>query len=161
MYHYTDGGLSNVWLANGYQIRSTPHGDAVAIQDMDGLTEAICKMLVNKPRTLTRTEFRYLRCAGLLLSQAALGSALGVEAQTVARWEKNAHIPQMADKMIRLTYLEHVNGNVRLKSAFETLRAVERAMNGPTPTRLIVETKDSHWNARIENDNEADLAQAC
>ena len=156
MYHYTDGGLRNVWLANGYTVRQTPYGEAVSIQDADGLTEAICAMLVRKPTALTRTEFRYIRSAGLLLSQAALGATLGVDAQTIARWEKNAHIPRMADKMLRLTYLEHSNGNVRLKSAFETLRAVERAMNGPQPTRVIVETKGEHWDARMVQGDEED-----
>ena len=154
MYHYTDGGLRNVWLANGYKVRKTPHGDAIAIRDVEGLTEAICKALVQKTHALTKTEFRYIRTSGLMLSQAALGSSLGVDAQTVARWEKNTHIPKMADKMIRLTYLEHANGNVRLKSAFETLRAVERAMNGPQPTRVIVEAKGEHWDARLEDGEE-------
>jgi DNA-binding transcriptional regulator YiaG len=119
MYHYTDGPPQRVvgqWL----QGSQTPHGDAVAIHDIEGLTETLCKTFVQKPRALSRTEFRYIRTSGLLLSQAALGSALGVDAQTVARWEKDKHIPKMADKMIRLIYLEHANGNVRLKSAFET-----------------------------------------
>lgn len=156
MYHYTDGGLRNVWLANGYETRNTPYGEAVAIQDLEGLTEAICHVFVRKAKPLTRTEFRYLRTSGLQLSQAALGAALGVDAQTVARWEKDAHIPKMADKMIRLTYLEHANGNVRLRSAFETLRAVERAMNGPQPTRVIVEAKGEHWDARLENGSDAE-----
>ena len=163
MYHYTDGGLRNVWLANGYEIRKTPFGDAVAIQDLEGLTEAICHAFVRKAKPLTKTEFRYLRTSGLMLSQAALGTALGVDAQTVARWEKAARIPKMADKMIRLTYLEHANGNVRLKSAFETLRAVERAMNGPQPTRVIVEAKGEHWDARLDDGekSEQDFAEAC
>jgi hypothetical protein len=60
----------------------------------------------------------------------------------------------MADKMIRLIYLEHANGNVRLKSAFETLRAVERAMNGPQPTRVVVESKGEHWESRLEEGDE-------
>lgn len=154
MYHYTDGGLRNVWLANGYEMRKTPFGEAVAIRDLEGLSEAICHALVHKARPLTRTEFRYIRTSGLLLSQAALASALGVDAQTVARWEKETNIPKMADKMIRLIYLEHANGNVRLKSAFETLRAVERAMNGPQATRVILESKGEHWESRLETDGD-------
>lgn len=156
MYHYTDGGLRNVWLANGYKIRQTPHGEAVAIRDLEGLTATLCKTFVEKARPLSRTEFRYLRQSGLMLSQAALGSALGVDAQTVARWEKDKHIPKMADKLIRLIYLEHANGNVRLKSAFETLRAMERAMNGPQPTRVVVEAKGEHWESRLEEGDETD-----
>ena len=154
MYHYTDGGLRNVWLANGYKVRKTPHGEAVAIHDIEGLKETLCTTFVQNTLALTLTELRYIRASGLLLSQAALGSALGVDAQTVARWEKDKHIPKMADKMIRLIYLEHANGNVRLKSAFETLRAVERAMNGPQPTRVVVESKGERWESRIEESDE-------
>ena len=29
MYHYTDGGLRNVWLANGYEIKKTPYGEEI------------------------------------------------------------------------------------------------------------------------------------
>ena len=38
MYHYTDGGLRNVWLANGYAIKKTPFGEGVAFHNLDGLT---------------------------------------------------------------------------------------------------------------------------
>ena len=75
MYHYTDGGLRNVWLANGYAKHSTLFGDGVAIQDLGGLTQAICTVLTKKPGVLSGVEFRYLRNAGMLLSQPALGSS--------------------------------------------------------------------------------------
>ena len=41
MHHYTDGGLRNVWLANGYEIKKTPHGEGVAFHNLDGLTRSI------------------------------------------------------------------------------------------------------------------------
>ena len=34
-----DGGLRNVWLANGFEIKKTPFGDAVSFHDSDGLTD--------------------------------------------------------------------------------------------------------------------------
>lgn len=160
MYHYTDGGLRNVWLANGYKVRKTPHGEAVAIRDLEGLTATICDAFVRKPKALTRTEFRYLRTSGLMLSQPALGTAMGVDAQTIARWEKESRIPKMADHMIRLIYLEHANGNVLLRSAFETIRAVERAMNGSQPNKVIVESIGEHWQSRLEDD-EPEASETC
>jgi len=36
MYHYTDAGLKNVWLTNGYQQQNTPYGRVVAVQDVEG-----------------------------------------------------------------------------------------------------------------------------
>jgi len=73
MYHYTDGGLRNVWLVNGYEIKSTPYGQGVVFHDLDGLTRCICLALTHKPSKLTGAEFRYIRSAGMLLSQPALG----------------------------------------------------------------------------------------
>ena len=57
MHHYTDGGLRNVWLANGYEIKKTPHGDGVAFQNLDGLTRSISMTI----RTGSRTPTRCLR----------------------------------------------------------------------------------------------------
>eukprot|EP01032_Pedospumella_encystans_P022930 gene22930-biopygen18703 len=45
MYHYTDGGLQNVRLVNGYRVQKTPYGQAVAIDDLEGLTQTICTAL--------------------------------------------------------------------------------------------------------------------
>jgi hypothetical protein len=38
MYGYDDAGLRNVWLANGYTVRKTRYGKAVAIENVGGLT---------------------------------------------------------------------------------------------------------------------------
>ncbi|HEY7803935.1 MAG TPA: hypothetical protein VIC30_05820 [Orrella sp.] len=90
MYHYTDGGLRNVWLANGYEIKQTPYGEGVVFHNLDGLTRCICLALTRKPSKLTGAEFRYIRSAGMLLSQPALGKLIGIDGQSVARWEKTA-----------------------------------------------------------------------
>ena len=50
MYHYTESSLANAWLANGYKIKHTNYGDAVAVDDMDGLHLAIAKNLIKKRR---------------------------------------------------------------------------------------------------------------
>ena len=39
--HVADGGLENVWLANGFEILDSPYWKAVAFHDLDGLTQAI------------------------------------------------------------------------------------------------------------------------
>ena len=163
MYHYTDGGLRNVWLANGFEVRNTRHGKAVAIRDQDGLTEAICMAFVRQTKPLSGAEFRYIRTSGLQLSQSALGGMLGTDAQTIARWEKQGRITKMADAMTRLVFLEHTNGNERLRSAFATLRAVERAQHGPQPTRVIVEAKGEHWESRLarDEDDTEQVAETC
>lgn len=41
MYHYTFGGLQDVYLANGYTTKQTQHGEAVAFVNGAGLEQAI------------------------------------------------------------------------------------------------------------------------
>jgi hypothetical protein len=41
MHHFTDGGLQNVWLVNGYTVRKTPYDEAASVHDLDGLTQAV------------------------------------------------------------------------------------------------------------------------
>jgi DNA-binding transcriptional regulator YiaG len=125
MYHYTDGGLRNVWLANGDRVQKTPYGEAVAIDDLQGLTQAICTAMTKKPSKLTGAEFRYLR-NGLMLSQPSLGQMLGVSGQAVALWEKTGKVPKMADAMIRLVYTAHTNGHEQVKNIVTALNEGER-----------------------------------
>jgi DNA-binding transcriptional regulator YiaG len=125
MYHYTDGGLRYVWLANGYKVQKTPYGEAVAIDDLEGLTQAICMALSKKPSKLTGAEFRYLR-NGIMLSQPNLGQMLGVTGQAVALWEKTGKVPKMADTMIRLIYTAHTNGHEQVKNIVTALNESER-----------------------------------
>jgi hypothetical protein len=72
MYHFTDGGLRNVWLQNGFEIKQTAYGESVSIEHVDGLTRAICTALIRKKSRLTGAEFRYIRTT-MLLSQASAG----------------------------------------------------------------------------------------
>lgn len=125
MYHFTDGGLRNVYLVNGFEARNTPYGEAVSIQDVDGLTRAICKVLVRKKSHLTGVEFRYLRLA-LLMSQRTLGQAIGRTDQSVASWEKSGHIPRFADDMIRFIYAKHADGDERVKNIVQAINESDR-----------------------------------
>lgn len=129
MHHFTDGGLQNVWLVNGYTVHSTPSGPAVSIHDMDGLARAICLALTQKHGVLSGKEVRYIRQAGMTLSQPALGSLLGVDGQTLARWEKTGHVPKWADKFLRVIYTAHANGDEPVRKAVERAITVERLVS--------------------------------
>ncbi|MEY4908916.1 MAG: hypothetical protein RL260_2634 [Pseudomonadota bacterium] len=141
MYHYTDGGLRNVWLANGYEIKHTPFGEGVTVHDLDGLAEAICLELTRKAGTLTGTELRYIRSAGMLLSQPALGKMIGIDGQSVARWEKSGKVPRWADKLIRLLYVAHAEGNTPIRRVVERIKTVERLVK----QRIVVQETQGHW----------------
>jgi DNA-binding transcriptional regulator YiaG len=120
MYHYRECGLRNVWLANGYEVRETPYGKGISINDIPGLHRAIGRSLICKGGKLTGTELRFLRTE-LGLSQAKLAEALGNEAQTVALWEKKGSQPRMADRFVRALYREQMEGNAHIMQMLERL----------------------------------------
>jgi DNA-binding transcriptional regulator YiaG len=139
MYHYTEIGLQNVWLANGYHVRKTPYGQAVAIEDADGLHRAIGRALARKSY-LTGAEFRFLR-KELDLSQHRLADLLGTSEQTVALWEKHGKIPKTADRMFRAIYIETIDGNVKLKEMIERAADLDRKAE----QKMIFQDTDEGW----------------
>lgn len=123
MYHYTECGLRNVWLLNGFKWHDTPHGKALSIKDIDGLYDAIASTLVEK-RSLTGAEFRFLR-KRLDMSQEGLGSWMGVDSQSVARWEKGRPT-RMAERFLRAVYREHKLGNADIQHMVERLNELDQ-----------------------------------
>ena len=155
MYHYTDGGLRNVWLANGYEIKKTPFGDAVTFHDGDGLTQAVCQALSEKIGVLTGIELRYIRSGGMGLSQPALGKLMGIDGQSIARWEKSGKVPRWADKLVRLLYAAHAQGNEPICRVMDRINTVERIVK----QRIVVQEKRGHWSPTSEPiDDEAVVA---
>lgn len=148
MYHYTDGGLKNVWLTNGYTVRQTPYGEAVSIHDVDGLTRAICLALTEKSGVLTGTEFRFIRQGGMLLSQPALGKMMGIDGQSVARWEKTGRVSKWADKLLRLLYVASAAGHEPICRAIERVRTVERLVK----QRIVVEESKRGWKPELQDE---------
>jgi DNA-binding transcriptional regulator YiaG len=149
MYHYTDGGLRNVWLVNGYEIRKTPYGNGVAFHNLDGLTQSICTALTRKAAPLTGAEFRYIRSAGMLLSQSALGKLMGIDGQSVARWEKTSKVPRWADKLVRLLYVAQAEGNEPIARAVERIRTVERLVK----QKILVKESRGRWRTSLVEEN--------
>lgn len=119
MYHYTESGLRNVWLCNGYVEKKTPYGKAVAIHDVEGLHRAIGESLANRPH-LTGAELRFIR-KEMGLSQSALANLCGSSEQSVSIWERRGKVPKAEDRLIRLIYKEHVAGNVKVRDLIERI----------------------------------------
>lgn len=124
MYHYTDSGLTNVWLANGYRTVKSPYGKATAIADVEGLHRSIGRKLALERSHLSGHEFRFLR-KELGLSQVALSALLGNTEQAVAKWEKGASLPAWADRLLRQVYLEQAGGGQRLTDLLQRLAHVD------------------------------------
>jgi putative transcriptional regulator len=131
MYHYTEGGLDNIYLANGYEFAEAPGGRTVRIGDIDGLHEAIGRILISDKKNLSGKEIRFLRHE-MLMSQATLAKLLEVGEQTIHRWEKGkAEIPKPAEALIRLLYREHIGGKggPGIRRCLEKLADLEDAID--------------------------------
>ena len=61
MYHYTECGLPDVTLKNGYEVKETSYGEAVSIHNLEGLHRAIGMHLATETPALTGNEIRFLR----------------------------------------------------------------------------------------------------
>lgn len=143
MYHYTESGLRDVWLANGYEKRDSPYGKSVAIRDIEGLHRAICRRLIATRPRLTGAEFRFIR-KELDLSQAGLARLLGNDAQSVALWERKGRIPMWADRFLRALYREETEGNARIRALVERLSQMDEI----EPERLTLERTGRGWKAK-------------
>ncbi|TWB90452.1 DNA-binding transcriptional regulator YiaG [Bradyrhizobium macuxiense] len=141
-YHYTESGLDNIYLLDGFTIHKTPYGEGVAIQNTAGLHKAIGKYLVARPIPLNGAEVRFLRTE-MELTQRDLAGIIGATEQTLRLWEKNRgkFIPGTADRLLRALYSEFVGGDVHIRKMLERLADLDRQENGPT----CFKKNNSNW----------------
>jgi DNA-binding transcriptional regulator YiaG len=141
--HYTQCGLPDVWLLNGFRRRATPYGDAVSVENIDGLHRTIALYLVQRKADLTGCQVRFLR-KRLDKTQGELAALLRLDAQTVARWEKDqTTIPGPADLCLRLLVLEEETGD----SAIGQLAEQIAALNSERASQLLFEETNEGWRA--------------
>jgi putative transcriptional regulator len=141
MYHYTECGLRNIWLTNGYTVKQTPYGEAVSIQDVEGLHRFIGSIIAQRPK-LTGPELRFLR-KEMGMSQKALADFVGTTEQSVSLWERRGHMPKAADRLIKLAYLETIDkkgGNVKIKETIDRLNELDN-----TAFEQLKLTKAKEW----------------
>ena len=140
MYHYTESGLNNIWLANGYREIETPYGKSVAIENADELHKAIALSLVNHKPRLSGGEFRFIR-KELDFSQAALAGILGNDSQSVARWEKKGRVPKMAERFLRAIYRETAEGNADIIKLVDRINQIDQQ----NLKRMVFEETERGW----------------
>lgn len=51
---------------------------------------------------------------------------MGIDGQSIARWEKTGKVPCWADKLVRLLYAGHAQGNEPICRVMERIKTVER-----------------------------------
>ncbi len=145
MYHYTESGLDNVWLKNGYTLRRTPYGEAASVIDADALLKLLALWLTRKEGSLTGKEFRYLR--GMMgLSQQSMAKMVGVTEGAVSLWERTGKVPKAGDAMVRLLVLEELDDDSGISKVIKRINAVERLVN-----QSIVASERGHkWTAKLQ-----------
>lgn len=147
MYHYTESGLDNVWLANGYTVHKTPYGKGVSVSDADGLMEELAKWLTHKPGRLTGKELRFLRTL-LCLSQASLAAMMGATEQSVSLWERTGKVPKTSDALVRMLVLEKMNGDGKISQVIDRINTVERLVN----QQIVARARLHRWTAKPQAD---------
>ena len=143
MYHYTECGLNNVWLTNGYRQVKTPYGKGVAVEKADDLHRVIALRIVKHKPHMSGGEFRFLR-KELDLSQAALARLFGKDVQSVARWEKSGRVPKMAERFLRAIYRERAEGNAGIADLVDRLASADQEGY----SRMLFEDTRRGWKFR-------------
>lgn len=126
--HYTDCGLDNVYLLNGYEIEATPYGDGLSIKNLDELHLAIGCDLSNQKKVLSGKELRFLR-KQMNLTQSELGKFLSLSSQQVARWEKGeSAISGPAALLVRALFIQTTGGKLDLQGLAKSLEDTDAPM---------------------------------
>ena len=83
------------------------------------------------------------------MSQPSLGKVLGVDAQSIARWEKSGKVPKWANRMVRLVFEAQADGDAAIRRVVERINDIDRLVN----RRIVLEqTARRGWRARSEAD---------
>jgi DNA-binding transcriptional regulator YiaG len=142
-YHYTQCGLDDVFLLNGYKKHRTPYGSGISIENVEGLHDAIARHMCLSKAALSGKELRFLRKL-MDLTQSEVATNLGYDVQSVARWEKGkAEVNGAADRLLRILYLG--SRSVAVEPA-ELIKIIARLDSKITDRQVFEETKKG-WKA--------------
>ncbi|WP_417527520.1 helix-turn-helix domain-containing protein [Marinomonas shanghaiensis] len=146
MYHYTECGLPNVYLKNGFTIEHIDGEDYTSIDDMNNLHVAIAQTIADSHTALRPAEFKFLRIE-LNLSQKMLGHRFGVSEQTIARYEKGqSDIPRTTDAALRSLFMEKLE---KTNSVSYFLNLLSDAEAQQAAKAILLEEIDNHWKIAV------------
>ena len=141
---YTQSGLDDIYLLGGFQVEHTNYGEGISIRDADALHQAIGFHLASQQRPLSGKELRFLR-KHMDLTQADLGTILGLSSQQVARWEKGkSDISGPADRLVRALFIQFAGRSLDLHALGKALGA----MDAPLYEKSYFENTKNGWRAR-------------
>ena len=146
MYHYTECGLPNVYLKNGFTIEHIDGEDYTSIDDMNNLHVAIAQTIADSHTALRPAEFKFLRIE-LNLSQKMLGHRFGVSEQTIARYEKGqSDIPRTTDAALRSLFMEKLEKTNSVSYFLDLLSDAEAQQ---AAQEILLEEIDNCWGVAV------------
>ena len=146
MYHYTECGLPNVYLKNGFTIEHIDGEDYTSIDDMSNLHVAIAQTIADSHTPLRPAEFKFLRIE-LNLSQKMLGHRFGVSEQTIARYEKGqSDIPRTTDAALRSLFMEKLEKTNSVSYFLDLLSDAEAQQ---AAKEILLEEIDNCWGIAV------------
>lgn len=149
LYHYTGCGLDNVYLQGGYKTVQTPRGQGVSIDDVPGLYEAITRAIITDSTSLKGQEIRFLR-RRLRMTQDDLASVVGVDKQTIGRWERDdTPITVAGERWLRAYVLAHVDGDTKMKRLIEYAGRLRSMDEGRTPKCHAFDYVNHAWSEAV------------
>ncbi len=147
LYNYTGCGLDYIYLEGGYEIKETPFGEGVTIQDIEGLHDAIMHDLICNVPNWSGAELRFIR-KEMGLTQKTLGMFVSRDAQTVALWEKDKQpVPEESTNMLRGIYISRKNGSVKLEEMLTRINDLDRQLNAMKKAYI---SDDNGWHVSKE-----------
>ncbi len=146
LYRYMGCGLDNVYLRNGYSVRTAESGEEfVNIENIDGLHRAIAKGIIDSAPSLDAKTFKFLR-KELDMSQRQIAAIVGVEEQTVSLWERAKNpIPQHAEILLRALVKETISGNAELKKLITKFNSLDREVREMEASIELERDPDGSW----------------
>lgn len=76
---------------------------------------------------------------------------MGINGQSIARWEKSGKVPRWADKLVRLLYAGHAQGNEPICRVMDRIETVERIVK----QRIVVQEKRGRRMPSVQENGEA------
>ena len=137
-YVYRVSGLDDVVLLNGFTRHDTEYGPGISIDHIDELHLSIALHIITSKKALSPKEFKFLR-SEMEMTQDELGTKLGVDGQTIARYEKGVtQISGPADRLVRVQVIRHFIPEEKLRQLLQQAEdAVERdSSDNDVPARF-------------------------
>ncbi|VAW52898.1 hypothetical protein MNBD_GAMMA07-1936 [hydrothermal vent metagenome] len=149
LYHYTGSGLDYIYLASGYEVKKTPFGQGVTIQNLEGLHAAIMHNLMCNYPNWTGVELRFIR-KEMGLTQKSLGLFVSRDAQTIALWEKGEKsVPDEATNILRGIHMSRKNGSVKFEELLMRINDLDRQTSKAKKQAYAVDSEGWHSTKNI------------